>query len=295
MLTKQQYPLKQTATSSQPYTTKSGKPGVYDLDINEYHSGEGFSRSSLMEFLKSPFHFWYKLNNKEQKEPVDIIRKINALDFGNALHTYILENETFFDRYVVMEKVNRTTKDGKARYADVKVFAEERGRQIICQEAYQEIEAMAASIDAHNEARELISGAVYEKSIYWNDPNTELLCKVRPDIWHSNMICDLKTCLSGSFKDFQRSVISYGYHLQAGMIQEAIKHVMGEKIKNFIYVAIEKEPPYAVAIYQLDEMAVEEGVARFRHILSGVKQCMDANEWPSYQSGLINLPSWALR
>lgn len=268
-------------------------PGVYDIDIEDYHGGEGFSRSSLMEFQKSPLHLWYKLNNKEQKEPVDIIRKMNALDFGNALHTYILEEETFFDRYVVLEKVNRTTKEGKARYAEVKEFAEDRGRQIICQEAYYEIQAMAASIDAHGDARSLISDALYEKSIYWNDPNTGLLCKVRPDIWHSNMICDLKTCMSASYKDFQRSIVGYGYHLQAGMIQEAIKHVTGEKINNFVYVAIEKEPPYAVAIYQLDEMAVEEGVAQFRHIIKCVKECMDANHWPSYDSALINLPKWA--
>lgn len=270
-------------------------PGVYDISIENYHSGPGLSRSSLLEFQKSPFHFWYKLNNKEQKEPVDIIRKMNALDFGNALHTFILERETFYDRYVVMEKVNRTTKEGKSSYAAHKEFAEKHSRQIICKEAFHEIQFMSASIDTHPDARSLISDAVYEKSVYWNDPNTDLFCKVRPDIWHSNMICDLKTCLSGSFKDFQRSVISYGYHIQAGMIQEAIKHVLGEKIKNFVYVAIEKEPPYAVAIYQLDEMAVEEGIARFRHILSGVKQCIDENNWPSYQSGVINLPAWALR
>lgn len=268
-------------------------PGVYDIDINDYHGGEGFSRSSLIEFQKSPFHFWYKLNNKEEKQEVEIIRKINSLDFGNALHVYVLERDTFDDRYIVMPKVNRATKVGKLAYADI--LDRSGTKQIICEEAFAEIDLMSQSIDAHDEARELITGALYERSVYWNDSNTGLLCKVRPDIWHSNMICDLKTCVSASYKDFQRSIISYGYHLQAGMIQEGIHELLGEKIKNFVYIAIEKEPPYAVGIYQLDEMAVEEGVAQFRRIIKGVKECMDANQWPSYQSSLINLPAWALR
>jgi len=278
-------------TESRVYT-----PGVYDIDINDYHSGPGISRSSLIHFQRSPFHYWHNAMNpfKEEKEPVDVIKKVNSLDFGNALHTYILEPDTFFDRYVVLEKVNRATKEGKALYAEIKNFAEQRSLQIICREAFAEIQAMNRSLQSNEDARGLIADALYERSIYWNDPNTDLLCKVRPDIWHSNMIVDLKTCQSASYKDFQRSIIGYGYHVQAGMIQEAIKHVLNEKIKNFVYVAIEKDPPYAVAVYQLEEMAIEHGVAQFRHLIRGVRECIDNNHWPSYESSVINLPSWAI-
>lgn len=271
--------------------SNSIEPGVYDIDIDEYHLGKGYSRSALLEFQKSPFHFWYSLNNKEERQPVDIIKKINAFEFGNALHTYVLERETFPDRYVVMPKVKRNTKAGKQEFEEIR---DRSGtRQIICEEAFAEIELMAQSIDLHEEAGQLIGGALYEKSIYWNDPGTDLLCKVRPDIWHSNFIGDLKTCVSGSYKDFQRSIVSYGYHIQAGMIQEAIKHVLGEKIKSFVYIAIEKDPPYAVAVYQLDEMAVEEGVAQFRHIIKGVKECLDSGDWPGYPTEIMALPTWA--
>lgn len=267
------------------------KTGVYDISIEEYHSCEGISRSGLTEMLKSPLHYLYKLTNTEIKEPVPIIKKINALEYGNALHTYVLERETFDDRYVVMPKVNRATKAGKLAYADC---LDRSGlKAIICEEAYDEIVKMGQSIDCHMHASRMIEDGLYEKSIFWTDPDSGLLCKVRPDIWQSNFIGDLKTTVSGTMRDFTRSVYAYGYHIQAGMIHEALKHVQGETTKCFIYIVIEKEPPYAVVVYQLDELAVDFGVNLFKELLLKVKKCMDENHWPSYPSGIIPVPNWA--
>lgn len=271
--------------------TKLEPGNYYDISIEDYHGGPGISRSRLTEFQKSPFHYWYKCNNPDTREPVEIIRKINALEFGNALHTFVLEPLTFKDRYTVLPKVNRATKDGKTKYAE----ALELGLPIICEQAFDEIFKMAKSIEANADARGLIADAFYEKSLYWTDPDTELLCKARPDIWHDNMIVDLKTTVSASYRDFQRSVYGYGYHIQAGMIREAVKHVVKTEIKNFLFVAIEKEPPYAVAVYQLDELAVNLGATQYQDILKGIRRCEDENNWPSYKSALITVPTWAFQ
>ena len=267
--------------------------GVYDISIEDYHAGPGISRSTLMEFTKSPLHFNYKLHNKEVKEKIEIIRKFNPLEFGNALHTMVLEQDKFNDRYIVMPKVNRVTKAGKLAYETF--LNQAKGREIICSEAYKELAAMRASISAHPDAQALISDAEYERSLYWTDPDTDLLCKVRPDIWHENFVVDLKTTASASLRDFTKSVYSYGYHIQAAMIHEAIKYVRSEIVTTFIFVAIEKEAPYAVAVYQLDENALQHGIQQFKEMLRGIRQCMDSNTWSSYTSGLITVPAWASR
>ena len=269
------------------------KNGVYDISIEDYHSGEGFSRSKLIHFSKSPLHFWHEAYSphKEARKEADVIKKTNPLEFGNALHTYVLEQDTFFDRYTALPKINRVTKAGKAAYEDLLCRAE--GKQIICEDALKEIEAMAQSVELHQEAKALISDAVYEKSLFWTDPDTGILCKVRPDIWHNNFICDLKTTQSGLYRDFQKSVYAYSYHIQAGMIQEALKHVLGVEMDNFIFVAIEKEAPYAVAVYRLDPIAVSLGVTRFKNILQGIKTCQETNNWPSYPTNIIDVPKWA--
>jgi hypothetical protein len=268
------------------------KNGVYDIPIEQYHSCQGFSRSTLVHFNKSPLHFWHQaLSGKAEKpKPVDVIKKANPLEFGNALHSYVLERNEFFNRYIALPKINRVTKAGKAAYEDLLIRAE--GKQIICEDALKEIESMNLSIESNSDAKALISDAEYEKSLFWTDPDTGILCKVRPDIWHNNFICDLKTAQCGALKDFQKSVFAYSYHIQAGMIQEALKHVLGVEMDNFIFVAIEKEAPYAVGVYRLDPMAVSLGVTQFKNILQGIKQCQESNNWPSYPTEWINVPKW---
>lgn len=268
------------------------KNGVYDISIEDYHSGAGYSRSKLIHFNKSPLHFWHEVfSKKAPQKTADVIKKVNALEFGNALHTYVLERDDFDNRYITMPKINRATTVGKNAYKDFQSKSE--GKLIICGDALKEIEGMANAIDLHKDAKSLISGADYEKSLFWTDPETGILCKVRPDIWHNNFICDLKTTQSGALKDFQKSVYNYSYHIQAGMIQEALKHVLGVDMQNFIFVAVEKEAPYAVAVYRLDPLAVSLGVAKFKNILQGIKQCTETNNWPSYPNDLIGVPRWA--
>lgn len=271
--------------------------GVYDIPNEQYHASEGFSRSSLMHLKKSPLHFWHEcLNpNKPMREAPPVITKVSALEFGNALHTFVLERKLFEQEYIILPKVNRATKAGKEAYAEAKAIADAENKLILSEEALRVIEDMATSIEKHPDAPDLISDAFIEKSIYWKDVDTNILCKVRPDIWHSNMIVDLKTTQSGSERDFMRSIYSFGYHIQAGMIQEALRVSQAIRMNNFLFIAIEKEPPYAVAVYQLDDLAIEQGVYEFKELILTLKNLLEQDKWPSYPSATISLPGYAFK
>lgn len=271
--------------------------GVYDISIEEYHGGPGVSRSSLMEIGKSPLHYWHKsINpNREKREPVSMVEKRHALDFGNALHTFVLEQSQYFNRYHILPECNRTTRFGKEVYLASIHLAKEKKAQLISEDAHKTILSMNQSIEQHPAAPALIQDAFYEKSLFWTDEETGILCKVRPDIWHQNFICDLKTAQSGSENDFKRSIYAFGYHVQAGMIHEALKNVTGVNMKSFLFVVVEKEAPFAVSVYQLDENALEQGIIEFKKLLRKLKECTDNNSWPSYPSALISLPNYANR
>ncbi len=268
-------------------------PGVHDITIEQYHSGPGISRSGIEEFRRSPLHYWHKYINPERpvREKSEITTKRDALEFGNAFHTYILEPEEFEKRYMVASKINRTSNAGKAAYAEMMLKA--NGRELLCSESFVELQAMNAGLDRSATARGLIEDGFYEKSLFWTDKDTGILCKVRPDIWHNNMIVDLKTCANASYREFQRSVYSYGYYVQAAMIHEALRVLYGTNMMNFIFVAIEKEAPYAVAVYQLDELAIHRGIEDFKKTLFEMKQCFDNNRWPTYPDSIITLPAYA--
>lgn len=267
--------------------------GVHDITIEQYHQGVGVSRSGIEQFRRSPLHYWHEYLNPERtiEEKSEIITKRDALQFGNAFHTYILEPQEFEKRYMVIDKPNRTSNAGKAAWADLVTNAQ--GREMIDREAFYEITQMSRNISNSTTASGLIADGAYEKSLFWKDKDTNILCKVRPDIWHKNMIVDLKTCTNASFKAFQRSVYDYGYYIQAAMIHEALHNLYNINMMNFIFVAIEKEPPYAVAVYQLDELAIHKGLEDYKKVLFDMRECFHNDRWPSYPDAIITLPAYA--
>lgn len=266
------------------------QPGIYDHITNEeYHNGDGISRSGIMRFRKSPLHFWHAylsgIDTDEDESPAKL--------FGKALHTLILEPEKVESLYIVGPKVDRRTKDGKSVW---NAFLETvNGKEVITQDKFDHIQAIVKAINNHATARELIIGAQYERSIYWHDSDSDLLCKSRPDIWQPNFIGDLKTTADASDFHFQHDVNKYGYHIQAAMIQEGIYATSKKIINDFIYIALEKEPPYAIGIYMLDKEAIEKGRDIFKSTLLRIKECFSKNEWPGYEIKKISLPYYAFR
>jgi len=63
-----------------------------------------------------------------------------------------------------------------------------------------------------------------------------------------------------------------------------------------MFVFIEKKPPYAVAVYELDEESVEKGRELYAQDLKLYKECKEWDHWPAYSSKVqtLSLPKWAL-
>lgn len=67
--------------------------------------------------------------------------------------------------------------------------------------------------------------------------------------------------------------------------------------RKFVFVAVEKEPPYAVAVYELEEDALQLGRDDYQKHLAQYAECVKTNRWPGYGDGMdyVSLPSWAFR
>lgn len=264
-------------------------PGVYDISNDEYHSSPGISRSGIMEFRKTPKHFWHKYLNP------DYIKKESTSDmiFGSAFHCYLLEPLKFEKEYFISQEnpYHGNSTDGRAFKSDM--LSKSKGKILLSSDDFSKIKEMAYSLTSDNRSASLISNAKYEKSIYWIDPDTQLLCKVRPDIWKDDFIVDLKTTRNASFKEFQRDFYNFGYHLQLAMMHEAIKYNFKKEMTNFIDLVIEKTEPYCHAIYFIDEKSITRGICEFKNILMQIKDCFDNNKWPSYNDEILTLPAYA--
>jgi hypothetical protein len=262
-------------------------PGIYELSSEAYHKGLGISRSGLMEFKRSPYHYWYKYLNPEYiPEP-----STPAQTFGNALHSYVLEPESFAERYFVIPKFNKRTKLGTERWQLMKL--EIGHREILSEAQWQTLQAMADSLRKNKLVLQLLESAQIEKSLYWTDPDTGILCKCRPDILRSNLVCDLKTAQDGSPRSFQYALFDYGYHIQAAMIREALQQLKQSLLNDFLFLVIEKSAPYAISIYQLDQVALDKGHQEFKTLLTRYQHCLETNDWPAYAIQEISLPRYA--
>lgn len=260
------------------------KPGVYDISIEDYHASDGISRSGIVELKKSPLHYFDKYLSNEKAQ----IKRSPSLEFGDLVHTLLLEEDKFGDRFIIAPPINKNTKQYKDFTAD------HTNKTVIDLAQYDAAIKIQQSIGAHPIASKFINSGQIEKSIYWIDEDSNVLCKSRPDVWLDNIIVDLKTTQCASKEAFQRSVYSYNYHIQAAMCLDASASTGKPYHSNFVFIAIEKERPYAVAVYVLQDEAIECGRKTYKRLLEVFAECNAKNEWPGYSVQIedINLPNY---
>ena len=68
-------------------------------------------------------------------------------------------------------------------------------------------------------------------------------------------------------------------------------------INRFIFIAVEKEAPYGVCCYELDQQAIDLGNSIIDEQLRTYIECQELNSWPCYPSTTqtLSLPAWAAR
>ncbi len=71
--------------------------------------------------------------------------------------------------------------------------------------------------------------------------------------------------------------------------------VTGKQHNKFIFIAVEKEPPYAVAVYEATKDMLQTAQKQIAPVLDVYAQCLKADVWPGYKDELqqIQLPRWA--
>jgi hypothetical protein len=265
---------------------------IPDIPDDEYHKPNGYvSSSQLKILLKSPAHFQHDLNSEHQETP--------ALAIGRAVHCLALEPEKYPERFAHLpEGINRRTKAGQETYAEFLEHAE--GKIILKAEEAQQVACMVNAIEAHPAAANILHSkheTLIENSAFCTDINGAKF-KFRPDICipELDLIADCKTSLIASPYGFQREIPKFHYHLSAAMYAYGYQQVTGRKLKSSILIVVEKAAPYAVAVYELDEEAMQAGYRLYREAIDLYNECTRTGHWPGYSDQVesISLRPWAL-
>lgn len=139
---------------------------------------------------------------------------------------------------------------------------------------------------------------VAEASAFAKDIETDLWLKCRVDYFlpKKNVIIDLKTTDNASPEVFPKSIAKYNYHVQAAYYLDIWEKASGLRPKAFIFVVVEKLPPYGVKSYMIGADSIEVGRKQYRKYLNKFKECQQLESFPDYDRTIdkIELPQWAL-
>lgn len=258
---------------------------ITGMSSKDYHAHPAISKSGLDRIAKSPAHYQAYLQGE--------VIETDAMIFGSAFHDYILSPDVFAQDYAVLpDGFDGRTKKGKELMEAIKAD----GKTVLKAEQVNIIKDMAKSIMAHEKASALLKGGQAESSIFWQDQDTEINCRCRPDYIHpSGILVDLKSTTDASPKEFTKSVANYRYHVQDAFYSEGYYRATGKWPRGFVFIAVEKTAPYAVACYELDEDAKEFGRTLFQRDISTLKQARTENKWTAYSPEIqsLSLPMWA--
>ncbi|EGN9317821.1 exodeoxyribonuclease VIII [Salmonella enterica] len=265
------------------------QPGIYyDIPNEAYHAGPGVSKSQLDDIADTPAIYLWRKN-----APVDT-EKTKSLDTGTAFHCRVLEPVEFSKRFIIAPEFNRRTSAGKE---EEKTFLEEcarTGRTVLTAEEGRKIELMYQSVMALPLGQWLVESAGYaESSVYWEDPETGILCRCRPDkiIPEFHWIMDVKT--TADIQRFRTAYYDYRYHVQDAFYSDGYRAQFGE-IPTFVFLVASTTAEcgrYPVEIFMMGEDAKLAGQREYRRNLQTLAECLNNDEWPAIKT--LSLPRWA--
>lgn len=250
----------------------------------EYHKDtEKISKSGLDLIHKSPLHYWERYLNPMHEE-----RKTPALILGSAVHCAVLEPSEFGKRYAIAPNVDRRTKDGKLLFEEFQKATQ--GMTILTQDEAYTCERVMEAVQRHEEAALLLSKInKIEQVLEFQD------MKCKPDgICESlHLIIDLKTTDDASASAFGRSALKYRYDVQAAFYSDIYENVYNHKPEGFIFIAVEKLPPYAVAVYVIEDEDIQAGRIKYLADLERWREAKASNNWTGYAGiNTLKMPNY---
>lgn len=252
------------------------------MDSKEYFNLPGINSHALIEMMRSPLHCWAKYVCQGAHEHDE---QSQAMRLGSLVHCLALDPETFNRDFIVADRINRRTKDGKAEWAAVV----ESGLIPVTGDDYVKASRISNSVTRHPIAGPLLTGGEAEKTIVVERDGL-LPLKGRIDYLHPFGVVELKTAHDASKRAFSGAVGRYSYHLSASYYRMlAARHAGCEEAEiRHAFVVVETKYPFAVAVYTTPEALLEDGRKLWKEQLARFDECMRDNHWPSYPADTLD-------
>ena len=256
-----------------------------DISNEDYHALkeiEGLPAVSS-SFVKA----WYKTT--PYHATADLPEKQStAFDIGTAVHGWALEG--------VVPIKGTERRAGKA-WQDAVAEAKLLDTVALNHADFEKVEQCVEALYNNPHIKLLLEHKkrVCEASVFVKH---EGLClKARPDLYiqSQGIIADIKTTQSANPYEFeQRTMDKFGYTIQAAFYWKVMQ-LAQLPMKRFLFINVEKEPPFATSIVEVGEKLIEYGTTVVNNVLAEIqvaeKQQDYSTGWPPVHVA-NDLPGW---
>lgn len=265
-----------------------------NVSYRDYCLLPGVRTSDLKLFKKSPLHARYAMLHPTDSTP--------AMARGTALHTLVLQPEKFAKEYAVGPKVDKRTKAGKNEWDAFELA--NQNKTLLNEVEFSVIEAMKRAVYEHAWVQAIVQlPSLREFVVAWEDivPGiaAPVVCKALVDLAvqaDDSIVVDLKSTSDASPDEFARSINKYSYHASAAAYLRGLQkaHPIAKR-RRFVWIAVESEAPYGVAVYEASEGLLEQGELEYLSWQRQYAECTARSQWPGYPQQVqpIDLPKWA--
>lgn len=281
------------------------RPGIYsNIPILTYHAqltvAPSISSSGLRTiFSRSLAHYFndsYMNPDREERE------ESAAFRVGRAAH-HLLLGEANFSRYYIIRPAVLAGAAWQGQRTDCKVWLKDAaaaGLTVLSGAEVDNIRGMANSLAREPLVKAGILNGLIEHSMVWQDPDTGIWLKWRPDAIPTSTLdfSDLKCVADISSEALERSLGDYGYHMQAALGAMACRALLGREMSSFTLVCAEKAAPNCVQFVTLKPADIELGEKQIRASLLAFKRALETSVWPGpggqqADARYIELKPWA--
>lgn len=264
-----------------PMTTKDGRG--YHQAITQAPSISSTGIRTI--FSKSPAHYFNgSYLNPDAKPQKDT----DAFRFGRAAHFLLLGEKGFRDNFVIRPEKFRDDEsklqpwNGQKPYC--KQWAKEQaaaGLTVITKPELDAIHGMAVSLRKEPLIRAGILNGLIEHSMIWQDEETKVWLKVRPDAIPAvdMAISDLKTASDVTDEGIEKAISDNDLHVQGALIGMACKALLGRPMESFSLVFVEKEEPHCVRVVELSGADLDLGEQQIRAVLPIFAKACETGVW----------------
>lgn len=252
------------------------------------------NQSTATEILnKSPLHAWLHHPKGGGRRR----RTTEAMTTGSLVHSLLLDGGkglTVLDFADYRTKAAQAARDAAiaARTTPVLASKVEEGKWTA--KVLRE-KLLARGVD--------LAACEPEVKVVWTEPTPHgvITCRAMMDAvdWTNGIVYDLKTADSVKPQRLERSLLEYGYDIQAHAYPRALDLLVPELAGRWVFkwLAVEVDEPHAVTVAHPDGVVRQVGSQRWADACADWARCLSTRQWPEYAESEIalTLPSWAAR